>query len=726
EMRDLYYPYVDRGAKRVFYVTHDVTSLMLPGCNAIGVMLGNGMHNQRSRTAEGKMWYGRSRLLLEMRIEYADGTHGIVASDSKWMCSEGPIRCNDVFVGEIYDARFEREGWAFPRYDQSSWNKVESASRPIGKLSAQTCPPDRVVETLVPIRMWTSREKKTVFDFGRVFSGWVRIRVQGIAGNEIELRFSEEIFKDGELDFKSAGGEKQIQRDVYVLSGKGVEIYEPRFVWHAFRYVEIGGWPGEIGMGSVDGRVVHCDVARIGRFTCSDPLLEKINELFVATQLANMHGGVPSDCPHRERLGYTGDGHLVAASAAWNLWMPQFYAKWMNDIADTQNFETGFVPHTAPFYGGGGGPGWGSACVILPSVMQSMYGDLRIVEEMYGCMGKWLKYLDGKTDGYDIIIEEEPGSWCLGDWSLPVDMDVLMKENVLPPSLVNTFFYGICARRLGEMAQVLGRETDSIRFRKQADRIAENFHRRFFDRERKTYVRGLHGTSAFALVLGAVPADEKAAVVANLVEHVLETCSGHLDTGIMGTPVLLEALAQEGRFDVAYGILSKTTFPGFGFMIASGATTMWENWSYENGSHCHPMYGSVCDWIYRYVAGLRQDADSSGFSRITVVPWPGPELTSASARVHTLRGQLEVRWEKSGTLSLVEVNIPVGCSARIVVPKPDAGKSNLSESEIPLSPGKGKFPAGIGNISDRGDSFMIDVGAGKYVFQSVVQARRPL
>jgi len=193
-------------------------------------------------------------------------------------------------------------------------------------------------------------------------------------------------------------------------------------------------------------------------------------------------------------------------------------------------------------------------------------------------------------------------------------------------------------------------------------------------------------------------------------------CSGHLDTGIMGTPVLLEALAQAGRFDVAYEILSKTTFPGFGFMIASGATTMWENWSYENGSHCHPMYGSVCDWIYRYVAGIRQDADSSGFNRITIVPWTGPELTFASAQVHTVRGQLEARWEKSGTFSLVEVNIPVGCSARIVVPKPDSGKSNLFESGIPLRIEKGKFHSGISNVSDTGDVFMIDVGAGKYVF----------
>jgi alpha-L-rhamnosidase len=717
EMKDMLYPYADLGVKTACYVTHDVTSLLVSGSNAIGVMLGNGMYNQRSRTTEGKMWYGRPRLLLELRVDYADGTQAIVTSDAEWTCCEGPILFNNVFVGEIYDSRLEKEGWAFPKYDCSSWGNVEIALRPTGKLTAQTCPPDRVIKTFSPTRVCSSNENKTIFDFGRVFSGWVRIRVQGgSAGDEIEMRFSEELLKDGELDFNSAGGEKQIQRDIFILSEKGEDTYEPRFVWHAFRYVEIKGCPGKIAMSAVDGRLVHCDVARTGRFTCSNPLLEKINELFVWTQLLNMHGGVPSDCPHRERLGYTGDGQLVAASSVWNLWMPQFYTKWINDIADSQNSETGFVPHTAPFYGGGGGPGWGSACVILPSIMQSMYADIRIVGRMYGCMKKWLKYLDSKTDGADIIIEEEPGSWCLGDWSLPVNMDVLMKDNILPPSLVNTFFYGMCARQLGNMARALGRKADSIRFRKQADRIAASFHKKFFDKKRGTYARGLHGTSAFALVLGAVPAEEKNRVIENLVKHVRITCSGHLDTGIMGTPVLLEALAQEGRFDVAYEILSKTTFPSFGFMIASGATTMWENWSYENGSHCHPMYGSVCDWMYRYVVGIRPDPDSSGFNKITIAPWPGPELTHASAKVQTLRGRLDVRWEKGDGLSQVEVDIPVGCTARVLVPKPSSGKCKLLESGILLSLEKGKYPAGINGVSENRDSFMIEVEAGKYYF----------
>ncbi len=724
EMRDMLYPYADKGNKRVSYVTHDVTSLLLPGENAIGVMLGNGMHNQRSRDVEGKMWYGRPRMLLELRLDYVDGTHDMVKSDSEWMCSEGPVLFNNVFVGEIYDSRFEKEGWSLTGYDYSSWGSVEIAVRPTGKLVTQTCPPDRVIKTVPPVRMWTSCENKFIFDFGRGFSGWVRIHVPcGSAGDEIEMCFSEELLKDGELDFKSAGGEKQIQRDVFILSGRGEETYEPRFVWHEFRYVEIKGWPGKMDLSMIDGREVHCDVERTGSFTCSEPLFEKINELFVATQLYNMHGGVPSDCPHRERLGYTGDGQLTAAASCWNLWMPQFYTKWVADISDSQNAETGFVPHTAPFYGGGGGPGWGSACVILPLVMQDMYADSRIVEQMYSCMEKWVKYLDGKTDGTDIIIEEEQGSWCLGDWSLPADMEVLMRENILPPPLVNTFFYGLCARLFGKMAHRLGKEEHAERYNSKAAKIAESFHRKFFDNERGTYLRGNYGTSAFALLLGAVPQSEKARVVDNLVQHILTDCDGHLDTGIIGTPVLLEALAQEGRFDVAYKILSKTSYPSFGFMLASGATTMWENWKYENGSHCHPMYGSVSDWFYRYVVGIRQDPDSSGFSRMTIEPWRGPEITHASAKILTVRGQLEVRWEKSKMLSRVEVDIPVGCSVRVIVPKPNTGKCKLLESGIPLSQGKGKLPAGIGKVSEDSDSFIIEVCAGKFKFIASIEGQ---
>ncbi len=720
EMRDMLYPYSDKGSKRACYVTHDVTSLLVTGTNAVGVMLGNGMHNQRRRDVEGKMWYGRPRLMLEMRIEYADGSTEIVKSDSDWLCCEGPVLFNNVFVGETYDARFEKKGWSLPGYDDSEWSCVEAAARPSGKLVAQTCPPDRVVEAIPPICMWTSKEGNTIFDFGRVFSGWVRIRVPcGSAGDEIELRFSEELLQDGELDFKSSGGEKQIQRDVFILSGRGDETYEPRFVWHAFRYVEIKGWPGKMDMTMVDGLVVHCDAARTGRFTCSEPIFEKINELFVATQLYNMHGGVPSDCPHRERLGYTGDGQLTAAAACWNLWMPQFYTKWMDDIADSQNSETGFVPHTAPFYGGGGGPGWGSACVILPSVMQGMYGDLRMVEQMYACMEKWLEYLDGKTDGADIIIEEEPGSWCLGDWSLPADMKVLMEENILPPQLVNTFFYGICARELGRMAESIGRHDDARRYAGKAAKIAGSFHMKFYDKERGTYLRGNYGTSAFALVLGAVPPDEKARVVDNLVQHVRIGCDGHLDTGIMGTPVLLEALAQEGRFDVAYEILSKTTYPGFGFMLASGATTMWENWKYENGSHCHPMYGSICDWFYRYVVGIRQEVGSTGFNRISIEPWRGPEIRHASAEVMTVRGPVAVAWEKGKIVTRMEVEVPVGCRARIIVPKAGTGKCGLRESGNPLLPRKMELPAGVCAVSEDSDNFIIETGAGKYSFAAM-------
>ena len=324
----------------------------------------------------------------------------------------------------------------------------------------------------------------------------------------VTLRFTEEIYPDGTAHFDSTGGEgsseEQIQRDIYILKGEGEEWYSPRFTWHTFRYVEVTGYPGEPPLSALEGCIVHSAVAPVGEFACSHPLFNAIHTLYRRTQLANYHGGVPSDCPHRERLGYTGDGQLTAEAAMLNFDVAQFYTKWLRDIADAQNHLTGFVPHTAPFYGGGGEPAWGSALPIVAWQLYQYYADRRVLEEHYAGMAHWVAYLGTRTDAAGIVTHEEPGSWCLGDWSLPGPPPLGDDADPLP-ALVNTAYYGFCARLLARIAAVLGRKEEARAYAALTETIAQQFHHAFFDAARGCYGSGRRGTDAFALALGAVP-----------------------------------------------------------------------------------------------------------------------------------------------------------------------------------------------------------------------------
>ena len=712
DFRDLLYPFDDQSRKRALYIAYDVTAaLRAPaspgsrpagGRHAVGVWLGNGMHNQRGRTIEGKMGYGPPRLRLQLEMTFADGRRRVVASDDSWRWSPSPIVFNNVFLGEVYDARLEQPGWNLPGFDDRHWSAVRPAPAPVGELHAQLSPPDKVVGTVPPVAMREADPGVWVYDFGRNFAGWVRLRLPGHADMKaaradarapcepsgapaIQLRFAEETDAAGRLDFASAGGEEQIQRDRYILGDfrDAARTYAPRFTWHCFRYAELSGFPGTPGLDTLSGEEVHAAAARRGTFRCSTRLLRQINETFVRTQLANMHGGVPSDCPHRERLGYTGDGQLAAEAALWNLDAGAFYAKWSDDIHDAQNRQTGFVPHTAPFYGGGGGPAWGSAIVIVPWQHYRFYGDDRILAEHYDGMRLWLDYLGRCTDSRGIVVREEPGSWFLGDWSLPVKL-TRIEDMPLSPTLVNTAYCGFCAERMARIAGVLGRDADRRDYVARLASVRAAFHAAFFDSARSCYGGGTHGADAIALALGAVPPPHGQAVLDHLVRSIAAN-GGHLDTGIVATPLLLDVLSDFGRADVAYRIMTRTTFPSFGYMLARGATTLWENWYEECGSHCHPMYGSVCAWLYRVVAGLRLDPEVPAFRRVRIVPPNLPGLRSAGATVDTPHGRLDVAWSRRRDRLEIRLRVPPGCTAQVCL---DA-YPNAEPGAVPADAGAG-------------------------------------
>ncbi|PTY05979.1 hypothetical protein DB346_01020 [Verrucomicrobia bacterium LW23] len=446
---DMLYPYSDAGSKRVLYRVHaiDVHSFR-GGENVVGIILGNGMHQQRVRTIEGKMSYGPPRLLFLLALTFTGGIIYVTSSPSDaWRWTEGPIISNNVFTGEQYDARLSLpDNWNAPGFDASAWPVAQKAPQPSASVVAQICPSDTIVETLAPVAVAEPEPGRFVLDFGRVISGWLRISVKGAAGTKVTLRFSENIDSQGLPAFLSAGRE-HIQCDEYTLCGDVTagEVWEPRFTWHGFRYAEIQGWPdatsGKPSSQNVQARVVYVNSATTASFSCSHPLLEKLVTLFRDTQLVNQHGGVPSDCPHRERLGYTGDAQITAEAVMWNLDVGSLYGKWIADIFDAQHATSGYVPHTVPFYGGGGGPGWGSACIIVPWTYYQFYGDERILRHNYKRMHAWTRYLAAHTDDRGIVTHEEPGSWCLGDWAFPEKAPGSSEK--LPhisPEIVNTYY----------------------------------------------------------------------------------------------------------------------------------------------------------------------------------------------------------------------------------------------------------------------------------------------
>ncbi len=607
----LLYHYDDQSTTRVFYNTFDVTNLLQKGKNAIGMILGNGWYNQRDRVEEGDLWYSTPRLICQLEIEYTNGETKIVTSNKDWKVKTGPILHDGIFTGEVYDARLEMKGWNSPGFNDLDWKPAELVRAPTGKLESQLAPSDKLVRTFKPLSISTNEDGLIVVDAGEMISGWIRLRINEKSGQEISMLFIEEM------------GNSYGQKDVYISNGSGNEVYEPRFTWHAFRTVEISGITQPLTKDDIDIVVVNTDVTPTGSFSCSNELFNKIQENYIRTQLGNFHGSISSDCPHRERLGYTGDGSILVESSILNFDMTNFYQKWVNDMDDARNKKTGFVPHTAPYGGGGGGPAWGSAYVITPWFYYLYYGNSRILEQHYSGMKQWVEYLGTRTDENGIVVREEPDGWCLGDWATPGRIEI-------PPAYVNTCYYFYVTDLMSKIAAVLGNESDAEYFKRLAKEIKEVVNTHFFDPDKNQYWEGRQGANVFALAFGIVPEENIEAVLKNLTENI-HANKGHLDTGILATPLLLDILTKYGKEDLAFSIMNQRDFPSFGdYILGKGATTLWENWNGAS-SHSHPMYGSVIRWFYQAVAGIYPDEENPGFKNVIIKPALCGDLTFASA-----------------------------------------------------------------------------------------------
>ncbi len=704
QLAHLLYPVSDNGIKSVLYNTHDITRHLRPGRNAVGIIIGNGWYNQRARRVEGWMWYGQPRVILQMHLAFTDGSSEIIGTTPQWKVSTGPILQNAIFTGETYDARREIPAWCDQEFNDTAWSNARAIAAPTGCLIPQMAPSDRVVGNLAatalrrPVhglegQVFQPKPGVCGFDFGRNFAGWVRLKLRQPAGTKIQIHYIED------------SGLRYGQSDIYIAKGLGEEVYEPRFTWHGFRYIEITGCITPPNARAITGRLVHTDVKKHGEFACSNPLLNQIYGNYRRTELAALHGGVPMDCPHRERLGYGADGHVSAQSAMYSFDMHRFYIKWATDFANAQGPHSGFIPHTAPFEGGGGGPAWGAAAILIPWYVYLYYGDSRILETHYDVMKKWVRFLEGCTNSKGIITHEEPGGWCLGDWATP---DTI----AIPPEFVNTCYLAHLYDLMARIAVVVRRPADIAGFSRSARRAAHAVNTGFLNSTRSGYCIERQGANVFPLAFDIVPLTARRKVLAQLVKHIETTTHCHFDTGILATPLQLEVLTRYGRADLALALMSQTTYPSYGWQITKGATTLWEQWN-GMGSHMHPMFGSVCAWFFRDLAGIATLSDYPGFRCVRIRPHLVRGLDWVRAEHNSPFGLIESAWRWHGRKVILNVTIPSGSSSFIEMI--GAGRENVQCNGKPLRPGAD----GVRNVKREttGDEALrVQVAAGSYRF----------
>ncbi len=708
-------------SKRILYSVYDVVNMLQNGKNTIGVILGNGWYNPLPMKMWGKynfrnfLTIGRPRFIAQLIIEYTNGIKDTLCTDHSWKTADSPILRNNVYLGEVYDARLQQNGWNLSGFNDSTWHKSRQISADKTHLHTQEQPPIRITKEITPIKINYLNNGKYIFDFGVNFAGSVRLKTKGKRGTKIILRYGELLHEDGSLNpMTSVAG--QIKRpgmggpgapdtawqsDTYILSGNGQEIYMPRFAFRGFRYVEISGLSQKPTKETLSGLRMNADVAPVGSFSCSNEMFNKIYEISRRTFLSNLFS-VQSDCPHREKFGYGGD--IVSSSEAlmFDFDMNSFYQKVINDFADAVR-PNGGLTETAPFVGIHYGTfgdlsapiGWGFAFPLLLKQLYQYYGVRHPLAQQFDTARNWFNLL--KKNALDYIIEDGIS-----------DHESLDKK---PVSLSGTAFFYKTARLISWQANMLGREEEAQEYAHYADTIKASFIHKFLKPGTGKIGKNTQAAQAFALYFDLLPRNEKRAAAETLYNEILTKHDGHLSTGIFGTKYMLDVLSHMGRADIAYIVVNQKDFPGWGYMLEKGATTLWEHWAFSDNtySHNHPMFGSVSEWFIKSIAGIKATADAVGFNKIIINPALIKGLTHAEATYHSVRGKIVSAWNINDDVYELKVEIPANTNAKIYLPAKSLGKISESGRKI-------KTMNNIEILEQSDQHTILKIGSGKYTF----------
>jgi alpha-L-rhamnosidase len=680
--------------QRVLYTVYDITERLRPGANAVGVSLGEG-------------WFKARALRMQIHAELEGGQSVDVATDGTWKTMAGPIQQDSVYNGEVYDARLETPGWDRAGFDDALWKAASLIEGPKGVLSAQMMPPIRVVDTIAPVKMTTPRAGVYIYDLGQNISGVVEMRVRGPRGVRVQLRHAELLYEDGTLNVENLRAAKAT--DAYFLRGDGsLEVYQPRFTYHGFRYVELTGYPGAPKFDTLRAKVIHSDVRPIGGFTSSKQILNQIQRNIVWGIQDNLHS-VPTDCNQRdERQGWMADAHLYAETAMLNFDMAAFYTNFLRDIHDVQGTDgtlTDTVPHR--FGSRPADPAWGMAYPLLTWYMYEYYGDRRILEQHFDGVKAWTDYLRSRSR--DGILDYS----YYGDW-VPIEKT--------PGNLVSTYCYYWSADLVSRMAEILGKSVEAESYRKLAGEVKNAFNAKFLNAASGVYGTGTQTAQVLPLFLDMVPDNRRGGVMGALRDDLVYTRNTHLTTGILGTKYLFPLLTRTGNSDLAYELATQTTYPSWGYMVENGATTLWELWQNKTGpsmnSHNHPMFGSLGAWFYNALAGINPDAAKPGFENVLIAPQVVRDLKWAEGSLDTIRGTVASSWSRTDDGLRLTVTIPVGSQAEVKIPELGLLPVALTESGRAIWKA-GKYeggPVGVTGVQEKEGSLVVHIGSGIYTF----------
>ncbi|MFZ4507085.1 MAG: glycoside hydrolase family 78 protein [Fimbriimonas sp.] len=650
--------------KRVLYVAYDVTRNLKQGENCLGAILGTGwydVHDIATWHFENAPWRGRPRLRALLAIEYRDGTKEQVVSDDTWKTATGPILTDGIYTGETYDARKELTGWSKPGYDDSAWSKATLMADPKGKLVASSCPPVVISETIRPISIKQPKPGVYVVDFGQNFSGHALLSLRAPAGTAVRMRYSEKLDAEGMIErsqieqfMEKTTPPQPFQTDTYICSGNGNgnETWEQRFSYSGFRYMEVTGLPSAPTLETFRGRFAHTDLKSAGSFECSDETLNKIQRATRYAYLSNAQN-IFTDCPQREKNGWTGDAHLAAEAGVMNFDSVSLYEKWLNDLADAQ-FEDGRNSIIVPTGGWGTGashPAWDSAYPIIVDTLYRYTGDTAMIARHYD---KLKRYVDGLAlqtkDG--VIPFDSLGDWV--PWSTQT-----------PSQVITTAFLGLDAHLLEKFARILDKPEDARKYRALADSTRKAFNDQYFDAKKGVYSNGSQAALSTALYYGLVPEERKAMTFRALVADVER--QGHIDTGIIGAKNVLRVLSEGGRTDLAYKLVTRKEVPSWAYWIEQGATTLWEDWKGESSLN-HIMFGDVSNWFIQWLGGIGLDPQSPGFRHFFVRPQPVGGLTWVKASHRSPYGTISSQWTLKGKTFRLKIEVPPNTTATVVLP----------------------------------------------------------
>ena len=702
--------------KRAFYMTFDVTKSLLPDKNAIGVILGNGRFFAPRVAETGKMRsFGFPKVICQIAVEYEDGTLDTINTDETWkLTTNGPVRRNNEYDGEYYDARMELPGWDKANFDDSKWIQAELVNKPGEVLVSQPVDPIKITGEITPVTVKEQKPGTFIFDMGQNMVGWAELKVKGKQGDKVTLRFAETLKDDGSLFLANIRSAEVT--DTYILKGEGDERWEPRFTYHGFRYVEMTGFPGVPTISSIKGKVIRDALEVTGSFTSSNPMINAIYKN-AFRGIGGNYRSMPTDCPQRdERQGWLGDRSAECTGESYIFDISKLYNKWVTDIKDAQ-LESGSLPDVAPAFWPiySDNTTWPGTFLFASDMLYTQYGDIQTIETNYPYMQKWIEHMSGFLNN-GIMPKDTYGDWCVP----PEDLTLINSSDparITSSEYIGTAYFFYELRMMEKFARLLGRENDAEGYSKTAEEMKIAFNKRFLDKNEVKYSNNTCTASILALAFDLVPDEYRDKIVDKLLQKIISDNGGHVGNGIIGGQWLMRTLTENGHADVAYTLATQATYPGWGYMAKHGATTIWELWNGDKGdpgmnSGNHVMLlGDLIIWYYENLAGIKADPEIPAFRHIIMKPCVLGDLTNVDASCNSIYGKITSGWKLEDNKFKWDVTIPANTTATVYVPT--LNKEEVMEGNKLASKG-----VCIKFIKWEDDREVFEIKSGKYSFTS--------